>query len=370
MTNYQFDLGLNQLPATKKSHRVWKLVGLFAGLTVVAGLLVYSGGMDSVLKFLGVGASGIYDTTLTNNRQFVGDANFFVDGSQPLMEGVSVFDQFSGIPADPNQNEANKGFVAPVFSSPQDPSQEIYIEHYYTSAVIDLTLSKPLLSAVEVTDFNPDGSNISYAYRTAAQSSSILTTSWQPLDASVANSDTEDGIKVHTAVVEQNIERFVQIKFTFANVDPMNRNAVYAVSLQYKEAEAGVEGMVGEEDSAERNISLSYQVVNAPASADIDILSPDLDNRVVYSQKQVNFLERLSYTFATALTPGAYALVVSAPTIETQILPFLVEGSTDQISLELASFTLPTGQDSGYDLNGDGVVNTLDLQLLMSKFTL
>lgn len=366
MSNYQFDLGASGSP--RRKGRIWKTAGIIVSLAIVAGLLVYSGGMENVLKFLGVGASGIYDVTLTNNRDFVGDSKFFADGSQPEMEGTSVFDQFSGTPADPNQNEKNKGFVAAIFSSPQDPSSETYTEHYYVSAAVDLTLDNPLLSAVEVTDFNSADSRINYAYRTSAQASSIQSAPWQPLDPSVENSEAEGGVKVRTAIVEQNIEQFVQIKFTFENVDPMHRAAVYAVSLQYKEGEAAGSGMEGE-DATEREISLHYQSVNAPINADIDVLSDNLENKVVYSQKQVDLSARISYTFTTTLAPGAYALVVSGPTIETQIMPFRVGELDERVGVELGSFAPPTGQDSAYDLNGDGVVNTLDLTILLGKFT-
>lgn len=365
--NYQFDLGLTPSPARRKS-RWLKVSGIIASIVVVAGLLVYSGGMDSLLKLLGVGASGIYDITITNNRDFVGDAKFFTEGSQPEMEGVSVFDQFTGTPADPNQSGASKGFVAPVFSSPQDPANELYKEHYYVSPVIDMTLNAATLSAVEVTQFNSAESNISYAYRVATQSSLIPMAKWQPLDPSVVNSTTEDSIQVRTAIVEQNIDRFVQVKFTFENVLPSNRAAVYAISLQYKEGAPVDSGMIGN-NASEREISLNYGSVNAPANVDIDVLSADLQNRVVYTQKQVDLAERISYTFTTTLAPGAYALVVSGPTIETQIMPFEVGALAEKIGVELTSFSVPTGQNSTYDLNGDGVVNTIDLQLLMSRFT-
>ncbi|MBN2585197.1 hypothetical protein JXA59_00915 [Patescibacteria group bacterium] len=367
MENYNFDLGLTPPPAKKRS-RVWKAAGTLTALVIVAGLLVYSGGMEYMLRLLGVGASGIYDVTLTNNRDFVGESKFFVDGSQPEIEGVSVFDQFSGTPNDPNQNEKNKGFVSAIFSSPQDPTQETYLEHFYVTSVIDLTLDTPLLSAVEFTDFNSAGSNINYAYRTSAQASSIRMSAWQVLDPSVVNSVTENGVKVRAAIVEQNVDRFVQLRFVFEDVDPMLRAAVYAVSLQYKEGEAIGDGMEGT-DAVEREISLHYQPINAPTNADIDILSDKLNNQVVYTEKQVDLSERISYTFTTTLAPGAYALVVSGPTFETQIMPFRVGTLDEKIGVDVGSFTPPTGQDSVYDLNGDGVVNTLDLQLLMGKFT-
>ena len=349
---------------------MWKMAAIVAALVVVAGLLVYSGGMENILKLLGVGASGIYDVTLSSNRHFIGDAKFFVDGSRPGMEGVSVFDQFTGTPSDPNANEQGKGFVAPIFSSPQDPTQESYKEHYYASPVIDLTLATPLLSAIEVTEFAPEGegATIEYAYRSAAQPSALLGLAWQPVDPSVLNSET-DNIKVRTAVIEQNIERYAQIKFTFVNPDPMQRSAVYAASFQYKDgSEVSPEEGASSAGAVERDIAVSYGEVNAPTNADIDVLSPQLDNKIVYSQKQIDLSQRVGYTFRTALAAGAYALVVSSPTTETIIMPFEA-GSLDQITVNLGSFAPPTGQDSAYDLNGDGVVNTIDLQLLMSKFT-
>ncbi|OGB85498.1 hypothetical protein A2994_01540 [candidate division Kazan bacterium RIFCSPLOWO2_01_FULL_48_13] len=367
MENYNFDLGLTPAPARRKS-RWLKFTAIATSIVVVAGLLVYSGGMEYMLKLLGVGASGIYEISVSNNRQLLGDAEFFVDGTQPELVGVTVFDQFSGTPADIDQSATGKGFGAAIFSSPANPELESYTDHYYVSAPIDLTLDRPLLSAVEVTDFNSADSTISYAYRSSANAAAIQLAPWQPLDVSVLNSATEEGIKTHAAIVETNIERFAQIKFIFDRVDPMQRAAVYSVSFQYKAEEAIGGGMVGE-DAVEREISLIYQSVNAPANVDVDILSSASDNRVVYTEKQIDLSERISYTFATALTPGAYAAVISGPTLETQIIPFVVSALDKQIEVELGSFAYPTGQASGYDLNGDGVVNTLDLTILMGQFT-
>jgi len=366
-TNYQFDLGLTPQPARRKS-RWLKPVGVAVSIAIVAFLVVYSGGMEYMLKLLGVGASGIYDATITNNQDFIGNSQFFADGSAPEMNGVSVFDRFSGTPQDPNLDEKNKGFVAAIFSSPQEPANETYIDHFYVSAAIDLTLDRPLLSAVETTEFNSPDSNITYAYRTSAKVSTIPAAAWQPLDMTVVNSTTEDNVKVKTAVVEQNVEQFVQLKFTFVNVDPFARAAVYALSLQYKDGEATPGGMIGD-SVTEREVSLQYQSTNAPANIDIDVLSSELDNRVVYTQKQVDLSQRQSYTFTTTLASGAYALVVSGATIETKIMPFQVGASDTQVQVNLGSFDQPTGQNSTYDLNGDRVVNSVDLLILMSQFT-
>lgn len=366
MSDYQFDLGETQAPRQRGSK--FK-VGAFAlGAVIVGALLVYSGGFDAVLKFLGVGASGIYETTVTNTRQFLGESgDAWLDG-EPILDGVSIFGQFSGTPRDPHLDAEQKGFVAAIFSSPTDPSREQYKSHLYTSPIIDLTLDSPHLSAIEVTDFAPADSDITYAYRSAVTPAELETKSFWPFDPSIVNS-LQGNVRVAAAIVEQTISQYVQFKIVFDDVDPFARSAVYAVSFQYKES--GEKAGFSEDFDGvirDRFIAIRYLTPNAPASADIDLISADLDNAIVHSVKNVNLSERLSYSFTVGLPSGAYALAVSGKGIQTKIVPFLA-GSNDEITVSLGSFELSVGQSFGADLNGDGVVNSLDLQILLNKFT-
>ncbi|OGB74065.1 hypothetical protein A2V68_02440 [candidate division Kazan bacterium RBG_13_50_9] len=370
MNAYQFDLGETSMP---RRRNTWFKLGAFvAGTAVVAALLVYSGGFDAVLKFLGVGASGIYEVTLTNNNQWLGaeySSDDWIVGA-PIMDGVDIFASFSAAPADPHLDAAQRGLVLPTYSSPADPGGEIFLNHMYISPTVDLTLDAVWLSAIEVTDFTPEGSSISYSYRWAASLGGLDGKSFTPLDPSVVNSLSGD-VRVATAIIEQSVAQYVQIKFVFGEVaDPLNaRPAVYAVSFQYKDTSELSESELASFSATAvvRMVSIQYQPLNAPKSADIDIISSELDERIVHSVKNVDLSERLSYSFETELPGGAYAVAVSAPGIKTIVMPFMADSSPN-IAVDLGSFETSIGQATGADLNGDGVVNSLDLQILLSQF--
>lgn len=88
-----------------------------------------------------------------------------------------------------------------------------------------------------------------------------------------------------------------------------------------------------------KTIYLQYGEMNVPGSADIRIVSTDLNGQVIYQAKNVDLSQRLSYSFNLDITKGAYATVISAPEVKTKIMPFLVSDSAD-IRVDLGSFEL------------------------------
>lgn len=87
-----------------------------------------------------------------------------------------------------------------------------------------------------------------------------------------------------------------------------------------------------------RTISLQYLGINAPLAADIAIFSSDLNQALTHSTSKVNLRQRASYSLELAIPAGAYAAVVSAEDIKTKVMPFIVEGSQELISVNLGSF--------------------------------
>jgi len=87
-----------------------------------------------------------------------------------------------------------------------------------------------------------------------------------------------------------------------------------------------------------RTVSLQYLGINAPVAADIAIFSSDLNRALTHSTSKVDLSQRASYSLELAIPVGAYAAVVSASDIKTKVMPFIVEGSQETISVNLGSF--------------------------------
>lgn len=350
-------------PSSPRHRAGWTVVIGLVGILIAALLLIYTRGIDAVMNLFGVGASGIYEISITTTEDWLGintDKTQLIGGAN--LEGVNVFASFSSVPQDIDPSAQGLGLVIPIYSSPSDPPQEIYNIHQYTSPIVDLGYPAPYLSAIEVADYNPAGGQINYFYRTADSVETIGATAFMPLDPSVAG-NVQSNVSVRTAVIDQPVKRYAQIKFELLNNTSANRSAVYSVNFQYKKS-AEVTDLsqlnLGSGQVTEQNITVKYETTNAPINADIDVVSADLNDALVYSAQGVDLSGRLNYSFVTALAPGVYALTISAPSsLQTKIIPFLA-GGTNNISLDAGSFTQSTGQLVN-DLNGDGVVNSIDI---------
>lgn len=367
--NVPYPMGV--VPPKKPARKGWAIIISAVAVLVAVLVIIYSGGLDAMLKLLGVGASGIYEVALTNTTDWLGtgEKGWIIGGAD--MNGTSVFAKFSSVPNDPDTSAKGEGLVTSIFSSPGDPAAEQYQVHAYLSPIVDLTVPMPYLSAIQVTDFNPTEASIDYTYRFADSVESLTNKEFLPLDLTVSN-NAADGVKVRAAIIEQTVARYIQIRFVMNNNTSTARSAVYAVDYQYKESvgvtdvkQSDTEGSV-----VERQVSLQYESVNAPLSAEINILSASLANSIVYSAQGIDLSTggRLAYSFQTALAPGVYALTVSAPLMQTKIIPFLVDQSTE-IKLNTGSFAQSSGGAAEWptnDINGDGVVNSMDY-ILMQK---
>lgn len=358
-------------PSSPRHRAGWTVVIGLVGILIAALILIYTRGIDAVMNLFGVGASGIYEISLSTTSDFLGTNSNkpqLIGGAYSL-DGVSVFGSFSSVPQDINTSAQGLGLVTSIFSSPGNPASEQYPIHEYISPVVDLGYPAPYLSAIEVADYNPAGGQINYFYRTADSVETIGATAFMPLDPSVAGS-VQSNVSVRTAVIDQPVKRYAQIKFELLNNTSANRSAVYSVNFQYKKS-AEVANLsqlnLGSGQVTEQNITVKYETPNAPTSADIDVVSADLNDALVYSAQGVDLSGRLNYSFVTALAPGVYALTISAPSLQTKIIPFLA-GGTNNISLNAGSFTQSTGQMPN-DLNGDGVVNSIDFLMQYQQNT-
>lgn len=358
---------MGQMPSGRKKLSLWGIVVTITAIVLAALLLIATQGLDNVLRLFGVGASGIYEASISSTRDWLGGdgANSAVIGVPETMSGTSVFGQFSSVPSDPYSTSKDSGFVAPIFSS-ADLAQEIYQEHIYISSPLDLGVDAPYLNAIEVVDYSSAGAGINYFYKYATTKEGLAGATFRPVDPTLANS-LDNQVKVRTAVVDQAINRFAQIKIEFVNSTFSNRPAVYAVTLQYK-PEAPVDNSVNQDNTTTitRNITLQYDASGVPAAVDIDIISSDISNSMVYSAQGINLAQNpQGYNFQANLAEGVYALTISAPQLQTRIIPFPVDNDND-IIINAGSFAVSTGLPVN-DLNGDGVVNGIDFLILQQQ---
>lgn len=358
---------MGQVPSGRKKLSLWGIGVTITAIVLAALLLITTKGIDNVMRLLGVGAAGIYEISVTSTYDFLGGdgANPAVIGVPETMSGTSVFGQFSSVPSDPYSTSKDLGFVAPIFSS-ADLAQEIYQEHIYISSPLDLGVDAPYLNAIEVVDYSSAGASINYFYKYATTKEGLAGATFRPVDPTLANS-LDNQVKVRTAVIDQTITQFAQIKIEFVNSTFSNRPAVYAVTLQYK-PEAPVNNSVNQDNASAitRNITVQYDPTGAPEAVDIDVVSSNISNSMVYSAQGINLAQNpQGYNFQANLAEGAYALTISAPQLQTRIIPFPVDNDSN-IVINAGSFAVSTGLPVN-DLNGDGVVDTGDLYLLMKS---
>lgn len=113
-----------------------------------------------------------------------------------------------------------------------------------------------------------------------------------------------------------------------------------------------------------RLVSINYQAVNVPQSANIEIVSDK--GLIIYKVADVNLNQRISYSFNTDIADGSYILRVSSPTIRTKIMPFELDNNNkSDVEINLGTFNMVSSEYSVSDINGDRVINAMDVQLML-----
>jgi len=347
-------------------HNGWAIATTLLAIGLAVVLLIYTGGMGSLLKLLGVGASGVYEMSITTANDFLGIGKPWLVSSANL-NGVNAFTDFSIVPEDVDVNEKGKGFILPIYSSPADPTAETYQEHIYTTPGADFKSPNPYLSAIQITYYQPTETSINYAYRTSSSVEGLNSQPFMLLDLTLIQ-NLDSGIKVGAAMIEQTVNRYIQVQITLISNTALKRAAIYAINFQfYPEAKVTNVSELSNSSNGElvnREIVVQYESLNAPTMAEVNILSADVNDAVVYSTSGVDLSARLAFSIQTNLISNkAYALTISAPLMNTVIIPFNV-GSNNNIKLNAGSFTMSTGSIADSDRNGDGVINTVDYLLM------
>ncbi len=368
---------VSALPVRRKNY-LWPFIVAAVGLVLAILALVYSGGFSAALKFLGAGASNNFEVTFTGAGDWLGTSgrDYIMGGAS--MQSTGVFTDFPGLPTDPDSTPEEMGLVTVIFNnSAADNPEAGAPSSVYISPVLDLSVTAPLVTSIAATDFVPETTEISYAYRSTANADDLSNQEFLPLELN-PTSTTSMKVNTKSAVMSQMIERYLQIKLAFGgSLSSDVRPAVYALTVQYQDsAEAGSGNLGGGggtitpsgSDLTQKNISLQYSEVNAPTAATVTIISADLSDPIAYLAEGVNLSQRNSLSIDTSLVAGAYALQVSAAGIKSKVVPFVIDNDSN-IVVNAGSFEAGSTSGLSGDLNGDGAVNSVDLLILFSQFS-
>lgn len=378
MINNNYNQWTTPVIAKPRRSYIWPLTVAAIGLALAIAALIYSGGFEAISKLLGVGAGGTQEVVLTSVGDLLGTSGKSYINGGANMQSTGAFTAFPGLPADPDSTDEGLGFVTAIFNNSADsePVAGPTAPEYF-SPILDLGIAAPMLESAAAVDFVAEGTQVGYSYRFAAELAGLADREFSPLELNIVNSN--ENINRKNAVINQLIARYVQIKLVFGgNLSSENRPAVYSISLQYSNdsevAEGGGPGNGGGSQGSEagstmsqRSIAVQYSQVNAPMSASVSIVSADLNDPVAYLAGGVNLAERNSLSFDAGLAPGAYAFVISAPRIKDRIIPFLVDNQPNVV-INAGSFEVGNSTGMSADLNGDGVINNVDMLILFSQY--
>lgn len=353
-----------------KHNLAWKLAVPLIAVLLVIGIVIYNGGLENALKFMGIKASELQTINLTTTQQFEGNSpedKWLVQGSFSEANGASALEGYTGIPEDP----AEAGLIMPIYSS-EDPSENVYLDHTYISPALDLEGETPTLSSYAVTAYAPEGTSLIHSYRTAGTVDALQTAQFIPVELSQDNGESE----VSTFSTELGIttERYIQIKVEFINNTFGMRSAVYSWNLQYN-ANLADEVVVTDPIQMPTDgtiptptpVTLDFmEAGELPDTISIQVLNTTLGVQPFIEESNVATDEAAPlYSLKDPLLTGTYVLVIRSAGYEALVVPFTVTDTPTTI--KLPTFAALPQKVPTFDLNGDGVVNSLDVALLLTK---
>lgn len=335
-------------------------------VVLVIGIVIYTGGFENFLKFLGIKASELQTIHLSTVGQIEGDSPedvWLVPGALPMADGTGTFDSFSLVPSDP----AELGFVMPIYSD-ANPELNTYQEHSYTSAPIDLGAEMPTLTSYAVQVYTPEGASVIHSYKTASSVEALQTAALTPVELGLDRAD--NNISTHIAQLGINVERYMQVHVEFVNDAFAARSAVYSWTLQYN-PNTGEGDMNSMSAAPEAQNETAYPVTidfseagSLPETIAIQILDTEVGVQPI---EEVNGIatEQAAplYNLENSFQEGSYVLVIRAVGFETIVVPFDIASAPQIIKLPLFVEQNTTGN---FDLNGDGAINSLDLSALIA----
>lgn len=348
-----------------------------AALTIATFLLMQFGGFDRIGKFLGANASTVHTITLAGKQNLAGDEyaekpSWLVPGSPAETNGTAIFDSFSSVP-DANFTDT-PGMIVPL-SNASATSDNTITEHTYSSPILNLGGDDITLKSVRIVHYPGSTSGTIFSYRTGNSLESLNAANFTPFELIPTPFNGSDKVMSSEMSLDIVTGRYLQYRVDFGVVEIrfVGRPAVYGFTATFT-------GGVGEDpavqhaqsasvaEEMERTISIEYTGDNIPAKANLAVYAAD--NPIpVYTMNNINLSERLSFTFEATLPDGSYAALLRAPGYAPKIVVFeLVNGATE-IAVTAGAFeTEALDLFQAADLNGDGVVNSIDVNILLSQF--
>lgn len=349
-------------------------------ILLVGGIVVYTGGFGNFLKLLGIKASGVETISLSTESQLLASDT----GSVAELEGVSVLNQLEGIPADPDE----AGFVTPIYSS-EDGTKDAYNSHSYLSPVIDLKGTAPTLNAVITKYHQADGEELAFSYKTSATIEGLRSSGLIPLEMT----GTSGGeIVTRTASLESTVQQYIQLSVRFVGGNFASRSAVYSFVVQFDSnipEEGDVEPPIPfeqdgpiepsepfttndpapvEEEDERATIALDFsKSASIPDKMDISLLTSTVVGVKTVVSLPAKTAEEITplFSFPEPVEADYYSLVIEAEGYRTMVVPFRAMRKT-QADVEIPAFE-KSASTINFDLNRDGVVNSLDVTLLLSQ---
>jgi|GEM_PF-6583290 len=344
-------------------NKVWKIAVPIVAIAIAIGAAIYAGGFENFLKFIGIKASQVQTISISSNLELLGDSSageWVVVDEPAYFEGVSVLSSYSSIPAD----YGTEGLVMPIFDS-ADERQNSYPTHVYRTTAIDLGGEDILIDSITVQQYQAPGAQILHSYRSASTLAELTNHTFTPLElAGSEDQQTEDTVQLGVPV-----QQYFQLETTFIGDTFATRSAVYGYSINY----------TGSERESTTQTVTDTPVVTRPFTATLDftparqlpdvvsiqILDVSLGVQPIYELKSVPSEQLVPlHQLNKELYAGSYVAVIRGGGVEAQAIPFIISNANKTI--DITTFT-PTTSEVNFDLNQDGIINSLDLGLLLGK---
>lgn len=349
------------------------LTGL--AVLVAAGVLMSAGGFDFLSRIFGSKAGTAQTLILAGAAKLQNSTNaadWLVTDSAPTLNGSGIFTEFADVPSFLVPDSLEAGFIVPL-STATEVDQDAYWVHQYSSPVINLGQTGMRLNQLKIYAYLPEDAKVGFGYRVSESDIDISAAELHALEvADFMATPENDQVQVAALTPDRALKQYLQLTIDFQEFGLDSRPAVYGWAIDYGE-ELPPEVAPGSITSADDATGLKLTFSGGryiPTDAHIQLLTSELALNPIFNQDHLDLtLTNGEYVIPLALGRGAYTVLIESPTTKTKIVPFLVDGADSQIvHLEAFEAGATTTDFANFDLNGDGKINTMDVQMLFERY--